>query len=57
MAAVYCENEGKKRIDEALAKFGHKMGSDTKDKEAVALCNLLRVPREQLPTGFTKQTI
>ncbi|MDX8435941.1 hypothetical protein RFN25_21180 [Mesorhizobium abyssinicae] len=49
--------DGKKRIEEALAKVGHKMNSrilTSRDKEAVALCNLLGVPREQLPAGFTK---
>lgn len=48
---------GKDRIEEALAKVGHKMSSrilTSRDKEAVALCNLLGVAGEQLPAGFTK---
>ncbi|EWZ43562.1 hypothetical protein IWW34DRAFT_744967 [Fusarium oxysporum f. sp. albedinis] len=49
--------DGVERIDEALAKVGYKKNSrilTSRDKEAVALCNLLGVPREQLPAGFTK---
>lgn len=49
--------DGKKRIDEALAKVGHKMNSGiltSRDKDAIKLCNLLGVPSEQLPAGFTK---
>jgi hypothetical protein len=49
--------EGKKRIEEALAKVGLNMRSQiltSRDKDAVTLCNLLGVPQEQLPAGFTK---
>lgn len=49
--------DGKLRIQEALGKVGHKMNSrilTSRDREAVALCNLLGVSHEQLPTGFTK---
>jgi len=50
-------DDGKKRIEEALASVGHKMKSrilTSRDKEAVALCNLLGIPGQQLPAGFTK---
>lgn len=50
-------DEGKKRINEALARVGHKMDSrilTSRDPEAVKLCNLLGVPDRHLPKGFTK---
>ena len=49
--------EGKERINEALAKVGHKMDSrilTSRDREAVKLCNLLGIPQDQTPKGFTK---
>ena len=50
-------SEGKERINEALAKVGHKMHSrilTSRDKEAVELCNLLGISQKELPSGFTK---
>jgi hypothetical protein len=50
-------DEGKQRINEALAKVGHKQGSrilTSRDREAVELCNLLAVDQSQLPKGFVK---
>ena len=50
-------DDGKKRINEALEKVGHKMSSrilTSRDQDAVKLCNLLGVSQKQLPNGFTK---
>ena len=50
-------DEGKGRINQALAEVGHKMDSGiltSRDREAVQLCNLLGVPKDELPHGFTK---
>jgi hypothetical protein len=48
--------EGKARVDEALAEVGHKGRTilTSRDKEAVELCNLLAIPKNQLPGGFVK---
>jgi hypothetical protein len=49
--------EGKERINEALMKVGHALGSrilTSRDREAVELCNLLAVAKGQIPNGFVK---
>jgi hypothetical protein len=49
--------DGKDRIAEALRKVGHDMHSrilTSRDAEAVKLCNLLGVSKQDLPAGFTK---
>ena len=49
--------EGKERIQQALGRIGHKMEGSiltSRDKDAVALCNLLAVSSKQIPNGFTK---